>query len=1026
MGAFFDQIPESLIEWINEQKLFFVATAPRSDEGHVNVSPKGHDTLRIVSQNSHPPLSSVFAAFKGPPRIMRLFGQGKVIERGTKEFNNLIQNEPKRVQELSGQRAIIWIDIHKVGTSCGYSVPFFDYKQERDTLLKFMQKREDSEKQGRFEDGIQAYWRKKNSESMDGLPGYQFGGNNEDGTKTKVFDVATRSQRQSVVSRAGFGGGVAVGVVATLIGFLLLRHYMAVEQRLKVLASSVTSFGLARDSLSLRDMTTPIEPRADLVIVFDHDHKPQLSESKDQPSSNSSSVDQEYNNLLGALRDAGLHATGRSGHKRTKQVLIFVKASDERLQAEVYREHMSDWLHGVTSDRPAPKSPQDFSPDQLSPADRVRLVHSILTTSRSGSAGSIKASTASGTVAGIQPFDFPHVTSIFPPHDIEFNKQWLKKWSSRSQLVIPHQELTDIRNHFGEKIGLYFAFLRTYFRACVVPATLGTIWYLLGLAFSPFYSIALVMWSIWFVENWRIKERKLAVEWNTFGVERVETERTQFKGIKTVIDPVTGVEHQHFPLSTRLLRQLASVPALFGFALALATLISIIYSIETIVGEVYDGPGKRYLTLVPTVLFVGVVPRVTGLWQTTASRLTDYENHAHETEHDKSLTLKVFALNFLVAYGSLLLTSFVYIPFGGILIPFILSTLPSHHAAKLSSKASKGQFDYSINSAKLHTQIVAYTLTQQITGALTEIGVPFVMSFVNNKMQQVKDKKMKGSGGNDMSNIDKDYQDEHEYLERVRHESTLPEYSTFADYAEMTTQFGYMFELRSDAYKITHQVKRPIPVRETSIGPWLEALSFLSWLSALTNAALVYLYRPLLSVPHPIAEQISKMTHVNVTIPQNMTSTLNAHVTRIDLASQGINLQTNLVSNTNNNVVASVKQTLFAALLVALASEHAYLVLRGTIRWLLNQFKWLDSKPEQQIRKNQLQMKRNYLEEFNLKKSPIELTKLLNKGQIEGGQEKDVRTSSAKMTDNTQHNTEFWTRPDKGLEVLKGIKSKTE
>ncbi|KAM0790940.1 hypothetical protein ACM66B_004245 [Microbotryomycetes sp. NB124-2] len=797
------------------------------------------------------------------------------------------------------------------------------------------------------------------------------------------------------------------------------------------------------------------EPRADLVIVFDPSVKATIQSERSGQAQDGVSVEQEYSNLIGALNDAGLHATGRPGTHGTNQVLVFVKSSNERLQTEAYRERMADWLHGVTSDKPAPKSPHDFATDELTPAERIRLVYSILTTARSNGAGSITQSTASGTVAGLQPLPspptFPHVTAVFPPHDVQYNKQWIKNWSS-TQLKIPREQLTEIKDHFGEKVALYFAFLRYYFRSLIVPATLGVIWYLAGLAFSPFYSVPVVVWSIWFVESWRIQERELAVEWGTYGVERVETERAQFKGIKRVVDPVTGVEHQHFPLSTRLVRQLSSVPALLGFAVLLAVLISIIYSIETIVGEVYDGPGKRYLTLVPTVLFVGVVPRVTGLWQATASRLTEWENHAHETEHEKSLTLKVFALNFLVAYGSLLLTSFVYIPFGQVLVPAILSMLPSHHAAKVSRKSLTGNLDYNINSAKLHTQIVAYTLTNQVTGAFIEIGVPYLTSLVSQKVAQVKDK-------NHGEKVQADEEDEKAFLERIRHEVSLPEYSTFADYAEMTTQFGYLvlfsliwpiaplwsfinnfFELRSDAFKITSQVRRPVPVRETSIGPWLEALSFLSWLAALTNAALIYLYRPLVSIPTPIANKLSRMTHMNVTVPQNMTLALESRMTKIDLASRGINLS-DLTTTTSDNVdvVSAVKHTLFSALLVALASEHAYLVVRGAVRWLLHQFKWLDGQAERRVRRSSLEMKRTYLDEFGLKKGPIELVKLVNRDRRNktsggGGEDdrdgekeaRDGRTSNFKSLDLDQHETEFWSRPDRGLDVVKNLKLKSE
>jgi len=105
--------------------------------------------------------------------------------------------------------------------------------------------------------------------------------------------------------------------------------------------------------------------------------------------------------------------------------------------------------------------------------------------------------------------------------------------------------------------------------------------------------------------------------------------------------------------------------------------------------------------------------------------------------------------------------------------------------------------------------------------------------------------------------------EEREFLDRVRREAALPEYDLFQDYSEMVTQFGYVavwsaiwplasvmalvnnfFEIRSDAYKMTVHFRRPIPTRTDTIGAWLDMLTFLTWLAALVNASLVYLFSP--------------------------------------------------------------------------------------------------------------------------------------------------------------------------------------
>lgn len=149
MGAFYDEVPdESHEQWIRQQKVFFVASAPASLDGHVNVSPKGHATFTLASRRScfyqdltgsgnevvshlreNGRITIMFCAFEGAPRILRLFGigtvlsdgdvegllglrkksTGKVFERGTKEYNEILPPGDERI--LPGSRAIIWVDV---------------------------------------------------------------------------------------------------------------------------------------------------------------------------------------------------------------------------------------------------------------------------------------------------------------------------------------------------------------------------------------------------------------------------------------------------------------------------------------------------------------------------------------------------------------------------------------------------------------------------------------------------------------------------------------------------------------------------------------------------------------------------------------------------------------------------------------------------------------------------------------------------------------------------------------------------
>jgi hypothetical protein len=177
MGKVYDNITDHLQEFIKAQHMFFVATAPLSAEGHVNMSPKGCDSFRILSPSrvayidltgsgnetsahllENGRITFMFCAFEGAPNIVRLYGQGRTILPGTAEWDELFPLFP----DLLGARQIITADIHRVFTSCGYGIPFYDYVGERDTWERW------AETKGA--DGLVEYRKEKNSASIDGLP----------------------------------------------------------------------------------------------------------------------------------------------------------------------------------------------------------------------------------------------------------------------------------------------------------------------------------------------------------------------------------------------------------------------------------------------------------------------------------------------------------------------------------------------------------------------------------------------------------------------------------------------------------------------------------------------------------------------------------------------------------------------------------------------------------------------------------------------------------------------------------------
>lgn len=172
-------ISPEIATWITQQRVFFVATAPLSPNGHINTSPKGGDTFRILGPTEvayqdytgsgvetpahlreNGRIVIMFCAFEGSPKIVRLHGHGTVITTchdRFPEFSSLFPSNP-------GTRAFVHVAVNRVSDSCGYSVPLFDFRGPRDALDRW------ATSKGPME--LDDYRATKNQTSIDGLPAF--------------------------------------------------------------------------------------------------------------------------------------------------------------------------------------------------------------------------------------------------------------------------------------------------------------------------------------------------------------------------------------------------------------------------------------------------------------------------------------------------------------------------------------------------------------------------------------------------------------------------------------------------------------------------------------------------------------------------------------------------------------------------------------------------------------------------------------------------------------------------------------
>jgi anoctamin-10 len=340
------------------------------------------------------------------------------------------------------------------------------------------------------------------------------------------------------------------------------------------------------------------------------------------------------------------------------------------------------------------------------------------------------------------------------------------------------------------------------------------------------------------------------VQWGVRGVSNIQRTRPEFKFEYEAEDPVTGEPVQVYSPLRRLQTQLLQIPFAAVCVVVLGCLIAACNSLEIFISEVYDGPLKRYLGFLPTILLVVLTPTASSVLVNFATRLTEWENYETIDAHHAAIVQKQFVLNFMTSYMPLLFTAFMYIPFPHMLEPLLDVWRRTFQAVNFSEQAFQTQ-RFQADPARISTQMFFYTVTAQFVSFATEVVVPNVKRKVFETVKDVT------SGGHAA-----DRKEESEFLERVRHEMELQEYDVTEDYREMVMQFGYMslfsvsfpltsacflvnnwIELRSDALKIATTSKRPIPWRSDSIGPWLHALGFLSWLGSITSSAIVYLCR---------------------------------------------------------------------------------------------------------------------------------------------------------------------------------------
>ena len=195
MGVYYETIPNSLIPWIQKQHMLLVGTAPLAGDGHINISPKGGadffgvlsptqfwymdltgsgvETHAHLHEQDNGRICVIFMAFEGPHQIVRIWGTGHPLENGSPEYDAFIAEH--KVKTIPGSRSIIIVDVHQCGTSCGFSVPYYDFVSHRPILNEHFEKKQAKFQAGDEKESMDYYWAWKSARSVDGMPGMKRG-----------------------------------------------------------------------------------------------------------------------------------------------------------------------------------------------------------------------------------------------------------------------------------------------------------------------------------------------------------------------------------------------------------------------------------------------------------------------------------------------------------------------------------------------------------------------------------------------------------------------------------------------------------------------------------------------------------------------------------------------------------------------------------------------------------------------------------------------------------------------------------
>ncbi|KAG7662337.1 uncharacterized protein J8A68_004108 [[Candida] subhashii] len=440
-----------------------------------------------------------------------------------------------------------------------------------------------------------------------------------------------------------------------------------------------------------------------------------------------------------------------------------------------------------------------------------------------------------------------------------------------------------IKNTYGVQIALYFEFLKYY-----------TIWLLfisaVGVAsffrrerntYSLTYTFINLAWGSLFVFFWNRREKYLVNTWRVQNCHLLEEYNSRLAQVNKKFEVKSSYFHKDNSEWYVFMKQLAFIPIAIVFTVILISYQLACFFLEIFLADIYDGPGKIFLSLLPTILIVGFVPILTLVYNFVSEVVVNWEKHDSEYSRRNSMIIKEFVLNFLTSYVPLIITSFLYLPFAHLVKPHLndikdtISTYVGddkfyyHYLITL-----KKQEDFQMNQNRLNIQFFYFIVTNQVV----QLGLKYILPLVLKRVFKIIDTKNKTFNPRDTNG-------EGIWLTNIRASLKLTEYNVNDDFRMVVLQYGYLimfgpvwplaplvcviFNLityKLDNLKLLNgkYFKPPVPTRVDSIHPWNKGLFLLTWIASLMSPIVTAFYRHGTAPPKTLGQLALDKASVNI------------------------------------------------------------------------------------------------------------------------------------------------------------------